>query len=121
MNRQNSLATELETRREKRHVPTQTITAYDTLSNRELGCLANITHDGLMLVSKTAIETNRIYQISLQLPVSILNADSIDIVIDCLWSKPAESQAIYWAGCSIIDADQTASSVIDKLIASYSE
>lgn len=114
-------ATATETRREKRHTITQTIIAFDTMTNQELGSLANLTSDGMMLVSKQEIEANRIYQVSLQLPFSIDGTECIDIVVDCLWSKRADSQELFWAGCAIIDADEQAAGAIDTLIESYSE
>lgn len=115
------LAAATETRREKRHTITQTIIAYDTMTSQELGSLANLTSDGMMLVSKQEIESNRIYQVSLQLPFSIDGNECIDIVVDCLWSKPADSHELFWAGCAIIDADKQAAAAIDTLIESYSE
>lgn len=120
MNQQSQLATMLEARREKRHVPTQTVVVRNAMTGQELGNLANITSDGLMLVSKSQIEADRIYQVSIQLPFAAGETTCVDIVIDCLWSKPADSQ-LYWAGCSIIDADDIACSAIDTLIESYSE
>lgn len=121
MNQQTQTVDAQDSRREKRHVPTQTIMVYNTMTGQELGSLANITSDGLMLVSKADIETNRIYQISLQLPFAIEDSNSIDIVIDCLWSNTSESADLYWAGCAIIDADEAANSAIETLIESYSE
>jgi len=110
-----------EGRRQKRRIPTHTIIAHNSMTSHELGSLANITNDGLMLVSKTKIETNRIYQISLQLPFAIEGSNSIDLVIDCLWSNSDDSTDLYWAGCAIIDADDIANTAIETLIESYSE
>lgn len=110
-----------EARRQKRYSLTQTVQVYDTLTGKELGSLVNITNDGMMLVSAQRIEPNRIYQINLQLPKSIEGSESIDVVIDCLWSKPPSSQEVYWAGCVIIDADEKANAIINALIDTYGE
>ena len=112
---------QVETRRKRRYAPTQTIQVIDAFTGNELGSLVNITCEGMMLVSAERIEPNRIYQINLQLPETIKDTNSIDVVIDCLWSKHSGSQEVYWAGCAIIDSDEHANNIIEELIASYGE
>ncbi|NNC55519.1 MAG: hypothetical protein HKO07_07345, partial [Pseudomonadales bacterium] len=50
-----------ETRRAKRHELSQPIPVKDTLSGDTLGTLANITVEGMLLVSNKPMDANRIY------------------------------------------------------------
>ncbi|MBT8139940.1 MAG: PilZ domain-containing protein [Gammaproteobacteria bacterium] len=109
-----------ETRRAKRHELNQPIPVRDTLSGDTLGTLANITIEGMLLVSNKPLDANRIYQVELVFPAEISGMSSVCVGIDCLWVNQAQAQEMNWAGCEIIDADPDSIEVIEQLIATYS-
>lgn len=97
----------------------QAIVVLDTINGGVFGELVNITTEGLMVMTDREIETQAIFQLSLQLPEVIKGADHIVIGADCLWCRRAENFYRYWAGFQIIDASQKALEQIDALIDLY--
>ena len=85
-----------------------------------MGALVNITTEGLMLMSDTAINSNRIYPVSLILPDAISGHNQVDLGVDCLWSRSEEEYQRYWAGFQIIDASRSALDRIESLIRDFS-
>ena len=88
---------------------------------RELiGELANITVEGLMIISDQEMSTNSIFQFCLELPETVHGQAKIELGVDCLWSRSAENLNRYWSGYQIIDASPEALKTIDALIGGYS-
>lgn len=121
---QNQMKTETEPHTERKHVrhefqsPIPVINAVD---GESLGALVNITIEGMMIMANQPLESNRIYQVTLQLPNSINDNETIELGLDCLWTRGDEQYGRYWAGFQIIDASQTAVKMIEYLIREYSE
>ncbi len=97
----------------------QAIVVLDTINGGVFGELVNITTEGLMVMTDREIETQAIFQLSLQLPEMIKGADHIIVGADCLWCRRAENFYRYWAGFQIIDASEKALAQIDGLIDLY--
>jgi hypothetical protein len=55
------------------------------------------------------------------LPEAINGQSSIDLGVDCLWSRSAENFNRHWSGYQIIDASPDALVTIDALISGYSD
>lgn len=120
MTKESVMQNTAELRTNQRHELNQPIPVIDTMNNENLGALVNINSDGLMIVCSNPLDVNRIYQIKLDLPEAINDSDSIELGIDCLWLKSGEAHGVNWAGCSIIDADEPTSMVIEQLVQRYS-
>jgi len=72
-----------------------------------LGRLVNVTTEGLMLVSPTALATDTLYQTILALPEELDGVRQIELGMDCLWTSPTNPDAdMYWSGCHIIDISE---------------
>lgn len=97
----------------------QAIVVLDTINGGVFGELVNITTEGLMVMTDREIETQAIFQLSLQLPEIIKGANHVIIGADCLWCRRAENFYRYWAGFQIIDASEKALEQIDALIHLY--
>ena len=111
----------LQTRRQQpRFEPQQPISVINIHTQKKMGALVNITTEGLMLMSDTAINSNRIYPISLILPDAISGHKQVDLGVDCLWSRSEEEYQRYWAGFQIIDASRSALDRIESLIRDFS-
>ncbi len=106
-------------RAQQRYELTQPIPVYDQLSERSMGALVNITIEGMMLLANEPVETNRIYQLVLQLPEPIAGQAEIEVGVDCLWTRSDELARNHWAGFQIIDASQQAIKSIEVLIREY--
>lgn len=108
-------------RRHQRHAVQKPIPVINLYNNQSLGALVNITIEGLMLMSNELIESNRIYQLKLELPEAINGHESIELGVDCLWSRGEAQYQRYWAGFQIIDASQISIKIIETLIRDYSD
>lgn len=97
----------------------QSIVILDTINGGAFGELVNITTEGLMLMTDREIETQAIFQLSLQLPEPIKGNDQIIVGADCLWCRRAENFYRYWAGFQIIDASELAMAQLEVLIDLY--
>ena len=112
---------ELQTRRQQqRFEPQKPISVINMSTQKKMGALVNITTEGLMLMSDTAIISNRIYPISLILPDAISGHKQVDLGVDCLWSRSEVEDQRYWAGFQIIDASRSALDRIESLISDFS-
>lgn len=108
-------------RKLKRQELNTTILIRNSMTQELLGELANITVEGLMIISDQEMSTNSIFQFRLEFPESINGQTSIDLGVDCLWSRSAENFNRHWSGYQIIDASPDALETIDELISGYSE
>ncbi len=106
-------------RKQERKELNQTIPVQDVINGLIIGELVNITTNGMMVISNEHIETNSIFQFSLQLPRPLDGQDSIALGVDCLWCRKVENFSRYWAGFQVIDASPDSRQLIDKLIADY--
>ena len=99
----------------------QTVVIHDTINGGVFGELVNITGEGLMVMTDREIETQAIFQLSLQLPEPIQGSTQLILGADCLWCRRAENFYRYWAGFQIIDASELALEQIEALIDLYAK
>lgn len=97
----------------------QAIIVLDTINGGVFGELVNVTTEGLMVMTDREIETQAIFQLSLQLPEAIKGSDQIIVGADCLWCRRAENFYRYWAGFQIIDASEQALTQLEVLLDLY--
>ncbi|TNF34974.1 MAG: PilZ domain-containing protein [Gammaproteobacteria bacterium] len=91
-------------------------------TNESLGVIANLSEGGLMLVHRSPLPADGIYQLAIELePGVIANKDmvTIELGVDCLWNSPAAQQQAdaYWSGCEIIDISDQHLGLLVQLIA----
>ena len=92
-------------RRLERKRPDQLITVYDVTTGDNLGRLANITTDGIMLVSQRRISVG-------DDPMN--GVDRVDFGAESLWTMAADEQEDYhWTGFQIIDISNESVDFID--------
>lgn len=106
-------------RRLKRQEISTTVSIRNRLTERRVGELVNITTEGLMIASDQEMDTDSIFQFSLELPEAIEGCSVIELGVDCLWCRKAENLNRYWSGYQIIDASPAALQSIDRLIGKY--
>ena len=85
-------------------------------SGQTMGEVVNLTPEGLMLVSDEAIAGNTIYQVEFVLPQPILSLSHIELGIECLWCRQADTSDRYWSGHQIIDASVEAQAAVRELL-----
>lgn len=103
-------------RRLERKRPNQSITVYDVTTGDDMGRLANITTEGIMLVSQKDIPVGRIFQLQLMLEDPLNGIDRVDFGAESLWTAEADEQKNYlWTGFQIIDISTESIDFIDNL------
>lgn len=107
-------------RKYPRHTLRNAVTVVDQNSGAVLGTVANLSREGIMLVSNRPLASDNIYQLRLQVAKGLLSDEQpteIDIGVDCLWVSPAGNTAsTYWSGCQIIDVSDDALVLIQQVI-----
>jgi hypothetical protein len=115
-------------RKHERHSLRDSVRVIDKSTGQSVGTVANLSLEGLMLVSSAPLSADCIYQLSLTIAESVLpgldgGTHEIPLGVDCLWSSPAKSASAsaYWSGCQIIDISESDFELIKKLIDSLAE
>lgn len=99
----------------------QTIAVHDVINGGVFGELINVTTEGIMVITDREIETQAIFQLSLELPEPLIGSTEIVLGADCLWCRRAEHFSRYWAGFQIIDASELALEQLEALIDLYAK
>lgn len=99
-----------------RHPIAGFVEVYDTVARQSLGRLVNIHSEGLMLISDNIMSVEKIYQCDLIFPEMIAGCDRVQLGVDCLWVREAETDSSHWAGCRIIDASDDALTTVEALV-----
>ncbi len=116
----NTAATDYSNHRKHRRVYLGTdIAVYDVLNGDRVGEIVNITIEGLMLVMEQEPEAGNIYQFAMSMPQDLDGHKVINVGADCLWCSPSSISGQHWAGFQIIDASETAETLIQHLIDTY--
>ena len=107
----------------KRKSLRQTISVPLRVFNREngsrLGPIGNLSSDGLMLFSATALLLDEVYPMAMVLPVEIKGFKSVAFNGRCVWCECSEDSGSYVVGFSFDAMDQGDSEILKILIGFY--
>lgn len=81
-----------------------------------LGCLVDISIDGLMLISPEPIAVNRVLQLRLELPPEFGASQMALFGAESLWREVSNDPGKYWVGFQIIDISPEHVEKIRRLI-----
>ena len=109
----------LEKRKLKRRQLIYYLKVMDGNTNELLGRLADITTEGIMLISEKAIETERPFSLQLILPTGMRGGKKIDIEAKSLWSKRDVNPDLIDTGFRFIKISPEDLETIDELILDY--
>lgn len=93
------------------------VDVYDGLSDIYLGRLVNIHQHGLMLMGDRRLEEDKLYTLDLHLPQPVDGRTTLQLDVDCLWTRNAEHNGKHWAGFAIIDLSPPSAARVSTLIA----
>ncbi len=99
-------------RQHSRHIFEEVIPVYDAVTREQFGQLANISSHGLMLITRSTIESESLFRVSFTLPGS---AEVMKLGIESLWINEALSNNVYWAGFEIIDISDEDRDILERL------
>lgn len=90
-------------RRAKRKRAQEAIEVIDTMTERPIGRIGNISETGMMLFATLELPDDALYQISFALPDDLGRARPIEIGAHHLWTDAANVPGQFWAGMRFID------------------
>ena len=86
-------------------------------NDHPLGCLADISPDGLRLNTWKHIELGTLFNLRIRLPEEIEGGRFIVLDACCMWSKPTADEDGWYAGFQFISITPSNQKRIDALIA----
>lgn len=104
-----------------RHLVPGAVDVYDGLNDIYLGRLVNIHQRGLMLMGDRRLEEDKLYTLDLHLPQSVDGRATLQLDVDCLWTRNAEHNGKHWAGFAIIDRSTQSAAHVSALVALLGE
>lgn len=90
----------------------------DTVSNHEMGTLANIHDEGFMVISDGGLREDHLYQVVLELGEG---KGEISMGAECLWISETGTGDQVWAGFQIMDVSDEGKRQIESLLSLYAE
>lgn len=90
----------------------------DTVTNLELGTLANIHDEGFMVISDGGLKEDHLYQVVFELGGG---KGEINLGAECLWISETGTGDQVWAGFQIMDVSDEAKQQIEALLSQYAE
>lgn len=92
---------------------------FDESTGELLGHLADITAEGMMVISTHPIDTNQNYQLSMDLPEYLFGRDHIDFQARSVWCKPDIDPTFYSTGFQFQGVTPVDVDTIDQIIREY--
>lgn len=96
----------------------QEIFVRDVVTGRELGTLANLHHEGFMLISDGGLKEDHLYQVVFEKLIGDASADK-SLGAECLWISETGTGDQVWAGFQIMDCSDAAKAQIESIIAEH--
>ncbi|WP_370981278.1 PilZ domain-containing protein [Agaribacterium sp. ZY112] len=101
-----------ELRRHERHPIERSLVVKNSLTNKSLGMLVNLSRDGLMLLGATQLNEGGVYQVQMEFPDQAL----LHLGLECLWLNDSTESDKSWAGFKIIDISPEGRSQLESYI-----
>jgi len=92
---------------------------YDKKTEALIGHLADITTDGIMIMSESPVQTGVDFSFRMTLPAEIEGNKEICFEASSIWSKKDVNPDFYASGFKISNIDLKDSALIEELIVSY--
>ncbi len=84
-----------------------------------MGHLADITTDGLMLISEQPLETEKLFRLRLEFPEKLYGKENFDFEARSLWCKTDLNPSFYDIGFAIQNLTPGVIQTIEQLIQVY--
>lgn len=104
---------------ERRHLVFY-LRVFDGMSSRVIGHIADISEQGLMLISDDPIAVNENYRLRLRLPAELCEKDEIILNGTSRWCKPDVNPDFYITGFQLYDLSEELRTYLLKLVKEFS-
>ncbi|MEH6466207.1 MAG: PilZ domain-containing protein [Porticoccus sp.] len=112
-------------KRNRRSLPRHKLGAQVEVVNQStgvtLGVLVDIHLEGFMLMGSEQLKPEHLYQIKLRADGLDGNLESIELGVDCLWTRAMAQGDRFWTGCRIIDVSPVEREKLAQLISEFTE
>jgi hypothetical protein len=88
-------------------------------SGRVIGRLADITAEGMMLISTTPLDAGDVYYLDIFLPANVKEAAVARVDAECLWTKEDVNPDLFVSGFRFIRVSTRDVDLINELILDY--
>ncbi|MCL2845580.1 MAG: PilZ domain-containing protein [Chitinivibrionia bacterium] len=104
-------------RRSERKVLCYYLRVIDTKTGKELGRIADITPEGLMLLSDKPLQQTKPYSIRILLDRKLFDAGlgNLDVDVNVRWSKPDANPSLTLTGLLFLDLDEKGKQIVKNL------
>jgi hypothetical protein len=92
---------------------------FDRHSAQLLGNVADITSEGVMIISGRPLDVDKVYHLRMDLPEHIFSIDHLDLDGQSIWCKPDIDPAYYNTGFQLSGVTPDQTEIIDKIIKEY--
>lgn len=103
-----------ERRSASRKQSTVPIEVVDSISGENLGRVANLSRNGMMLICHNPLNDNALYQIRFRLPDLPGAHPEIETGVHTMWTEQASINGQQWSGLRIISISATAAASLDR-------
>ncbi|WP_434679951.1 PilZ domain-containing protein [Pseudomonas sp. R1-18] len=93
----------LKERRIERHQLQDYLQVFNRLTDRPIGCLGNVSDNGLMVISDLPMLTGAKFELRLKVPDNSDGQKFIDVQGTCMWCKEDETPGSYDSGFLLAD------------------
>lgn len=108
-----------EKRKKKRTHLIDYLEIIDNETGSVIGHLADISHQGIMMVGQEPIAVNKVFSFRLQLPATFTSSNMIDFKVHSLWCKKDVNPAFYVSGFKFSEIAADEIKILTDLINSY--
>ena len=91
-----------DTRRAPRRHVADLVPVTDTMTERVIGRLGNVSETGMLMLASVPLPDDALYQLQFTLPLSDGHRAPIDVGVHLLWADPAHVPGQTWAGFRFI-------------------
>jgi hypothetical protein len=92
---------------------------FDRRTGRQIGYVADLTPDGMMLISETPIMIGETYHLRMDLPEDLSQRPSLDFQARSIWNKPDIDPDYIATGLQLLNVGEGDIAIIKKIVESY--
>jgi len=104
----------------KRHQLPYYLQVYNRVTNKPLGYIVNISHQGMMLVSNTQLMSHAVFGMRIKIPTALKGKRKIDFDALSHWSKPDVTPGYFDTGFSFTEPPTELTELIEALTEYFS-
>jgi hypothetical protein len=110
-----------EFRRARRRKAERGIEVHDTMTERVVGHLSDLSESGLLLIAHQPMASDALYQFRFRIPDTRGGQVAVEVGAHELWSDPAAAPGQVWTGFRFIDISQSDLAAVRNWVAAGGE